>query len=264
MPKIFSLVIALLLSSCSIDNGRYQMAQDRGPSYEPDLSQTQLQTPKAEAYSRGGNKDYQVWGKSYKVLTTHKDFSEQGIASWYGKKFHGHLTSNGEIYDMYQLTAAHKHLPIPSYAKVTNLDNGKQVIVRVNDRGPFHNNRVIDLSYAAAAQLDYLKTGTANVRIDSIWVEQSTPQTPLPLPQMNSLNQYFIQVMASKDPIKVQAIASKLQVRYGYQSQIDQQQALFKLRVGPFSSRKDADQLKVLLKQAGYTQSYIVSSQSKS
>ncbi|HAH03554.1 MAG TPA: septal ring lytic transglycosylase RlpA, partial [Vibrio sp.] len=97
-------------------------------------------------------------------------FTEKGKASWYGKKFHGHLTSNGEIYDMYSMSAAHKTLPIPSYVKVTNTDNNKTTIVRINDRGPFHEGRIIDLSYAAAYKLDVLRTGTANVEIEVITV----------------------------------------------------------------------------------------------
>jgi rare lipoprotein A len=109
-----------------------------------------------------------VWGKSYNVLPSHIGYKAEGIASWYGLKFHGHKTSNGEIYDIYKMSAAHKSLPIPSFAKVTNLDNGKSVVVRVNDRGPFHENRLIDLSYSAAARLKILKQGTGRVRVEAI------------------------------------------------------------------------------------------------
>ncbi len=106
--------------------------------------------------------------KTISVLKSANNFKQTGIASWYGKKFHGHLTSNGEIYDMYSMTAAHKNLPLPTYVKVTNHLNKKSVIVRVNDRGPFHENRIIDLSYSAAFKLDMLKKGTAIVTIEAI------------------------------------------------------------------------------------------------
>ncbi|WNC69587.1 septal ring lytic transglycosylase RlpA family protein [Thalassotalea nanhaiensis] len=124
--------------------------------------------PQVVAPSRGGNKNYQVFGKPYTVLKTAEGYKATGTASWYGKKFHGHLTSNGEVYDMYAFSAAHKSLPLPTYMQVTNLANNKSVIVRVNDRGPFHQDRLIDLSYSAAYKLGMLSKGTAKVRIEAI------------------------------------------------------------------------------------------------
>ena len=122
--------------------------------------------PKVEAKSRGGNPDtYTVRGKTYKVYQNAYGYRERGKASWYGTAFHGNPTSNGERYNMYSMTAAHKHLPLPSYVEVKNLDNDRRVIVRVNDRGPFVQGRIIDLSYAAATKLDMLKSGTARVEI---------------------------------------------------------------------------------------------------
>lgn len=122
-------------SSKSSQSGRYSMTHDKYPDDAPDVSKVKNAVPKYEPYSRQGNRNYTVLGKSYKVLSTGKGFSETGHASWYGAKFHGHLTSNGETYDMYTMSAAHKNLPLPSYVKVTNLENNKQIIVRVNDRG---------------------------------------------------------------------------------------------------------------------------------
>lgn len=123
--------------------------------------------PMVEVRTKAGNKSpYTVLGKTYRVLPDSTGYKERGDASWYGTKFHGQKTSNGEEYDLYQMTAAHKTLPIPCYVKVTNLDNGKQVVVRVNDRGPFHDGRIIDLSYAAAAKLGY--GGTARVEVEAI------------------------------------------------------------------------------------------------
>ncbi len=130
--------------------------------------------PKSVVRTTAGNKSpYVVNGRSYSVMSSEVGYEEVGMASWYGRKFHGHLTSNGEIYDMFQYSAAHKSLPIPSFARVTNLNNGKSVVVRVNDRGPFHDGRIIDLSYAAAAWLEYADIGTARVRVESLtpWLE---------------------------------------------------------------------------------------------
>lgn len=133
---------------------------------------------KAEPRSRYGNRSpYKVLGKSYKVLDSAEDYSEQGTASFYGKKFHQRRTSSLEVYDMYAFSAAHKTLPLPSYARVTNLDNGKSVIVRVNDRGPFHDGRIIDLSYAAAVKLGIERKGTGNVRVDGLSAEHVDADT---------------------------------------------------------------------------------------
>ena len=110
-------------------------------------------------------------GKRYYPMSTNEGYSEKGIASWYGKKFHGRKTATGEIYDMYEMTAAHKTLPLPSYAEVTNLNNGLKIIVRVNDRGPFHQGRIIDLSYAGATKLDIIGNGTAEVEVNAINAE---------------------------------------------------------------------------------------------
>lgn len=162
-------LLALLIQSCSMNSGRYQQAHDSTPTRLPTASELKDPIPRFEPKSRGGNMpSYKVRGKTYYVMPSADGFTQTGIASWYGNKFHGHLTSNGEIYDMYAMSAAHKNLPIPTYAKVTNLANNKSVIVRVNDRGPFHESRVIDLSFSAAYKLDMLKTGTAKVKIEAI------------------------------------------------------------------------------------------------
>ena len=124
--------------------------------------------PRFEALSRGGNSDYRVLGQTYIVWTDCQSYQEVGTASWYGPGFHGNKTSNGEYYDQKGYTAAHKNLPLPSYVKVTNLENGKMVIVRVNDRGPFHGSRIIDLSEGAAKAIDMTKKGTARVKLELI------------------------------------------------------------------------------------------------
>lgn len=140
--------------------------------------------PKNEPYSKAGNKStYRVFGKQYQVRKTHHGYKERGMASWYGKQFHGRLTSNLERYDMYAMTAAHKSLPIPSYVKVTNLRNKKSIVVRVNDRGPFHSNRIIDLSYAAAKKLGMAEQGTAMVELEAISVGKSSSQKAVKVAQ---------------------------------------------------------------------------------
>ncbi|MBS0217572.1 MAG: septal ring lytic transglycosylase RlpA family protein [Proteobacteria bacterium] len=148
--------------------------KDSVPGEIPDVNRIPEPVVKAEPRSKRGNKTYAVLGKSYNVLDDARGYSETGTASYYGNKFHGRQTSNAEVYDMYAFTAAHRTLPLPSYARVTNLDNGKSVVVRVNDRGPFHSNRLIDLSYAAAVKLGYREKGTARVRVDALTPEEST------------------------------------------------------------------------------------------
>ncbi|GAB3063754.1 septal ring lytic transglycosylase RlpA family protein [Stenotrophomonas tumulicola] len=143
--------------------------KDTTPSYVPNVAC--IPEPIVQDLSRSpvGNKSpYEVLGKKYKVMDSTKGYAEKGTASYYGAKFHGRLTSNREVYDMYQFTAAHKTLPLPSFARVTNLDNGESVIVRVNDRGPFHDGRVIDLSYAAAVRLGITQRGTGNVEVRAL------------------------------------------------------------------------------------------------
>jgi rare lipoprotein A len=142
--------------------------QDSAPEDIPDIDAIPEPEVKAEPRSRVGNRSYAVLGKRYQIRDSAEGYVEEGMASFYGKKFHGRLTSNHEVYDMYAFSAAHKTLPLPSYARVTNLANGKSVIVRVNDRGPFHAGRIIDLSYAAATKLDFIKQGTARVEVRAL------------------------------------------------------------------------------------------------
>ncbi|GJM12905.1 MAG: septal ring lipoprotein RlpA [Pseudohongiella sp.] len=149
--------------------GRYSITQDRAPTRIVDLASIPEVIPEPINRTRAGNRSpYTVLGKSYRVLPTEEGYNERGIASWYGEKFHGHKTSNGEVFDMYLASAAHKSLPIPSFLRVTNLDNNRSIVVRVNDRGPFHGDRLIDLSYAAAVKLGYADRGTARVQLESI------------------------------------------------------------------------------------------------
>jgi rare lipoprotein A len=149
---------------------------DDGPGDQPpsNLSQIPDAEPRHEPMHRWANRPYTVFGRGYTPMSTVQPYKEQGVASWYGKKFHGQRTSSGEVYDMYKMTAAHKTLPIPSYARVTSLVNGRSVVVRVNDRGPFHADRLIDLSYAAAHRLGFIGAGSARVEVESVLPGEAT------------------------------------------------------------------------------------------
>jgi len=154
-------------------SGRGGYYQDDGPGEHPPEGLLDIPDPipRVEPYASTGNKPYVVFGQTYMPLVDQQPFKQRGVGSWYGKKFHGQKTSSGELYDMYQVTAAHPTLPIPSYARVTNLSNGAQVIVRINDRGPFHSSRIIDLSYTAALKLGYLGTGSSELEVERLLPE---------------------------------------------------------------------------------------------
>jgi rare lipoprotein A len=148
--------------------GGYYKDDGPGEKPPPNLAEIPDAVPRIEPPHRYANRPYQVFGKDYTPIAAQQPYRERGTASWYGKKFHGQKTSSGEVYDMYAMSAAHRTLPIPSYARVTNVANGKSVLVRINDRGPFHSNRIIDLSYAAAYRLGYIQAGSATVEVESI------------------------------------------------------------------------------------------------
>jgi rare lipoprotein A len=184
VPALALLVVVLTLAGCaSTPKGSRAVAsgssgsgrpggyyQDDGPGDNPPANLDQLPdaVPRVEPYLSGPNRAYNVFGRDYVPDTSDRPFLERGIASWYGRKFNGQKTSSGEIYDMYAMTAAHPTLPIPSYARVTNPANGRSVIVRINDRGPFHPGRVIDLSFAAAYRLGYTNVGSTSVEVERL------------------------------------------------------------------------------------------------
>lgn len=170
--SVMALPIAIiLLQGCSVISPepawKAAVAGD-GPGQVQKVSSAPLQVSNLPKSRRGNAPVYHVFKQAYRVMDTAKGFQESGVASWYGKKFHGRETSSGEVYDMYQLTAAHKHLPLPTFVRVTRMDTGQSVIVKVNDRGPFVDNRVIDLSFAAAAKLDMLGKGKADVYLEAL------------------------------------------------------------------------------------------------
>ena len=162
-----ALAIALAACSSSKKGGYYK---DDGPGANPpsNLASVPDARPRTEPLHRFANRPYEVFDKKYVPLASVQPFHQRGMASWYGKRFHGQKTASGESYDMYAMSAAHPTLPIPSYARITSLRTGQQVVVRINDRGPFHANRVIDLSYAAAYRLGLIGTGSGEVEIEAI------------------------------------------------------------------------------------------------
>ncbi len=164
---IFALALLTACGSAPKKGGYYK---DDGPEANPpaNLASIPDARPRVEPLHRFANRPYEVFGKKYVPLASVQPFRQRGIASWYGKRFHGQKTASGETYDMYAMTAAHPTLPIPSYARVRNLRTGATVIVRINDRGPFHSGRIIDLSYAAAYRLGLLGNGSGEVEIESI------------------------------------------------------------------------------------------------
>jgi rare lipoprotein A len=216
--------------------------RDGPPKQVPtDLSTLPDPVPRPEPRSKYGNPaTYTVAGKTYRVMPSSRGYAETGKASWYGTKFHGRRTSSGEPYDMLQLTAAHKTLPIPTYAHVTNLDNGRRSIVRINDRGPFHPERIIDLSYAAAVKLGVNGTGTANVRVEAISFDQP-----------RRAERYTLQAGAFAMLAAADALQVRLKALLGYPVLVVQtpDDHLYRVRVGPIEGDAALDQVRAIFDQ---------------
>lgn len=264
MKFTLGVVVALGLSACASspptenpNAGRYSISQDRAPSRHVDARSIPDVQPQPVIRTMAGNRSpYTVLGRSYTVLPSEEGYRETGVASWYGEKFHGHKTSNGEVFDMYQVSAAHKSLPIPSYARVTNLDNNRSIIVRVNDRGPFHGDRLIDLSYAAALKLGYADRGTARVQVEGVVAErwrdrravasQPTSQSSTVL-AMGGSAQSYLQVGAFAQLDSAQRLRDELQAitrRPVIIRTVDSSSGiLHRVRIGPLHDPAEIDQL---------------------
>jgi len=228
--------------------------------------------PKAHKYSpdhRGGptlkgwQKPYSVMGESYTPLMSHEGFSEDGVASWYGKKFHGRKTSNGEIYNMYAMTAAHKTLPLGVFVRVENRSNGRVEVVRVNDRGPFVAGRIIDLSYAAATKLAVVGPGTAPVTITALGYQQKKADGTVhyTLPESIQSGPFTVQVGAFTQQQNAQRLQLKLQAVYGSAhvrpAQVDGQN-FYRVQAGHYTSLPAAQQARDALANSGYGQGFVV------
>lgn len=215
--------------------------------------------PQYEPWSPSVNPEsYVVLGKTYRVLPSNKGFKQQGIASWYGTKFHQKKTATGETYDMFKMTAAHKTLPIPSYVQVTNLDNQRSVILKVNDRGPFHEHRVIDLSYAAAVKLGIEKAGTGFVEVLAI----QPGDAKLALDSVLAKKIYYqvgaFSVLENAALLQEKMIAVQL-TKSRIVPSITPERSLFKVQVGPISSVTEADDMTQKLKKIGIEGGHYIS-----
>jgi len=277
--RIATLSLLVVLAACSTTESP---PGDSAPVNPPDLSRLPDPVPHPEPLSKYGNKSpYQVLGKTYYVLPEPDNYKEYGNASWYGTKFHGQRTSSGEPYDMYKLTAAHRSLPIPSYVRVTNLDNKRSAIVRVNDRGPFHSERLIDLSYAAAVKLGFADRGTARVMVevvdgtDEFSNVASAPSgsTPPPTsppagalaivppePAIPGPEQIFLQAGAFKDAAGAERLRKDLLriVDVSVKVQRLPNDGYYRVRIGPVMQMSEAMRLQTLIVDAAHPKPLIV------
>ncbi len=254
-------LLALLLAGCA-----------SGPS--PDRVATRDAVPRDEPYSTRGNPDsYDVLGKRYTVLASNSGFRQRGMASWYGTKFHGRPTSSGEPYDMYKMTAAHKSLRLPTYVRVTNLDNGKSVVVRVNDRGPFVDGRIIDLSYAAAHKIEMTGKGTVPVEIEVVGSDETRTAARKPssarnpgrsrnlgrrsMPNARWGENVFVQIGAFRDADNAEAIGARLR-RAGLSAVSQSNGGWTRVRVGPLASADEFDSVRERLRDLGFQETTMV------
>lgn len=266
MPKFLILLLALIIAGCeqhavkpsdpavsggdkktglheSSDPSRYQHAQDFAPLRKLNPDEIQDARPRLDPIRAAGNKSpYMVFGEVYHVMESSKGYKEKGGASWYGLKFHGHNTSNGEVYDIHGMTAAHKTLPLPSYAKVTNLANGRSAIVRVNDRGPFHAERIIDLSYAAATKLGYIEQGVAQVLVEAIDVEQWLAEENAKLQPVIEEDMHYLQIGAYSNEATALQMRQRLLQQFSWPIAVEAgQDGLHRVKMGPVPQSQYAD-----------------------
>ena len=231
---------------------RYQHERDSAPPRPIDPADVRDAVPRPDPIlSVGNTSPYTIDGVTYEVLDNHKGYRMRGTASWYGAKFHGHETSNGEIYDLYEASAAHKTLPIPCYARVTNLDNGKSIVVRVNDRGPFHSDRLIDLSYGAAVKLGYMEAGTAPVEVqvlDVVGVDDRRGTV--------AGDYRFLQLGAYSSRNSALGLQDKLKELLSPPVVVSEVEAggnlLYRVRIGPMSGKGEIESVQEQLRMAGY------------
>lgn len=266
--RVFVFFSILFLSAC----GSVSIApssSDKAPGKQVDVSKIPNAVPRNEPRSRYGNPEsYVVFGKRYYVMDSSKGFVEKGIASWYGTKFHGRRTSSGETYDMYAMTAAHKNLPLPTYAKVTNLKNDRYIIVKVNDRGPFHENRVIDLSYTAAIKLDIIKKGTGLVEVRALEAGQPIPVSAAKeavvknVPVSNDNAGFYIQVGSFSKLVNAENLRQKLEPlaeqRVKISPAVVTGDTLYRVRIGPLTDIDLADSIVSKLASYGVSEHRIV------
>ncbi len=238
---LLAALISLLLFACAGEKTQDVESGD-GPSLLNIKAEDVLDaTPRAEPLAAYGNHSpYEVFGKKYYVLASRDDYREQGVASWYGSKFHGRRTSSGEPYDMHLATAAHKTLPLPSYAEVTNLDNGRKVIVKINDRGPFKDDRLIDMSYGAALRLGMIASGTA--RVDLRVIDMANEEVSANQPDSSKIKaETWLQAGAYGRRQGAEQLASQLRQAALLPVSIHQLNELFRVWLGPYSNSNEVE-----------------------
>lgn len=211
---------------------------------------------------KGWEKPYEVDGQRYQPLRDHQGFSQRGIASWYGRKFHGRKTSNGEVYDMYAMTAAHKTLPLGVFVRVTHLENGRSIIVRVNDRGPFVAGRIIDLSYSAAGKLGIVDAGTGKVQVQALGYRQSDHgKVTYRPPSSYDAGSFAVQIGAFSVKDNASRLAAQMRSRFGkadvQSAQVNGRQ-MYRVRVGDYRSLERAEQAVLDFSRGGYPGSFVV------
>lgn len=235
--------------------------KDDGPaaSVPRDLDQIPDAQPREEPLHRFANRPYNVFGVDYRPLTSHTALRQRGIASWYGRKFHGQKTATGEIYDMFAMTAAHPTAPLPSFARVTHPRSGRAVVVRINDRGPFHAGRIVDLSYAAAHRLGIAQGGSGEVEFELLQPPyaasvqaptQRAPELAAPIPAapvaeqtplpMGSNREYFVQLGAFGNFANAQAFQQRMGIELNTLPRVQQVNALYRVRLGPYPTPESA------------------------
>ncbi len=275
-----------------LKRGGYYLDDGPGDNPPPDIDSIPDAVPRSEMLLVRANLPYSALGTRYTPMTAYTPYKERGVASWYGKRYHGQKTSSGEVYDMYSMTGAHTTLPLPSYARVTNTDNGRSVIVRINDRGPFHSDRLIDLSYAAAYKLRLLEKGSGIVEVEAINassmiktpVSSSPPPSSTPVVVASASPQIatdpalpagntdktdpptlasgdYVQVGAFKykdnaerlsDNLKQQNLAENVAVESWYNA------GTYRVRLGPYTSRQDAERAAVRIRQVLGTSAILI------
>jgi len=252
IQKYALFIILLMLSACG------------EPSYHVRVLDTPSSTSSPTGKVKPTQRAYEVNGQRYQPIPSAHGFTEKGIASWYGKKFHGRKTSNGETYDMYAMTAAHKTLPMNVHLKVTNLENGRSTVVRVNDRGPFVRSRIIDLSYSAASELGVVGPGTAKVSVEALGYQDKGPTGSAPhYTQLDSydVGPFMIQIGAFTVKENADRLAEKLKGQYGSSSVVAgwvNGQKFYRVRVGLFNAMAKASQGLLEIEANGYPNSFIV------
>lgn len=252
------LCLSTMLCACNFVGGR--QISDGPPDYHINVNNIPNAVPKYEARSKYGNPtSYVVFGKRYYVLQSAVGYNKRGIASWYGTKFQGRLTSSREPYNLAAMTAASRTLPIPCYVRVTNLENGRQVIVKVNDRGPFVNNRIIDLSYAAAKKLGYVEKGTALVQVTGINVRKPNAAPPVILTNHPRLYLQFGAFIDYSNATRLQNKLLPLTTRHvRIFTARTNGRTLYKVQVGPLKGVGESDALLAKFAHEGLGQAFTV------